>query len=117
MKSFMAIPNRIKFLQFGKYGSFSEQTYRNLFKNEKFDRFAFNSSIINEHLTRKRKAIAIDPSYIHKSGHKTPWIGYFWSGCASEYKRGLEIMGIGVICIRKTPCTVRNMRLKNITLN
>ena len=74
MKLFIAIPNRINFLQFGRYGSFSEQTYRNLFKNEKFDWFAFNSSIINERLTGKRKAIAIDPSYIPKSGHKTPWI-------------------------------------------
>ena len=75
MKLFMAIPNRINFLQFGRYGSFSEQTYRNLFKNETFDWFTFNSYIINEHLTGKRKAIAIDPSYIPKSGHKTPWIG------------------------------------------
>ena len=104
MKLFMAIPNRINFLQFGRYGSFSEQTYRNLFKNEKFDCFAFNSSIINEHLTGKRKAIAIDPSYIPKSGHKTPWTGYFWSGCAGEYKRGLEIMGIGVIDIDNHEC-------------
>ena len=47
---FMAIPNRIKILQYGRCESFSEQTYRNLFKNEKFDWFAFNSSIINEHL-------------------------------------------------------------------
>ena len=79
-------------------------TYRNLFKNEKFDWFAFINSIINEHLTGKKKAIAIDPSYIPKSGHKTPWIGYFWSGCAGEYKRGLEIMGIGVIDIENHEC-------------
>ena len=31
MKLFMAIPNRINFLQLGRYGSFSEQTYRNNF--------------------------------------------------------------------------------------
>ena len=61
MKLFMAIPDRINFFQLGRYGCFSEQTYRNLFE--------------------------------------TPWIGYFWSGCAGEYKRGLEIMGIGVIDI------------------
>ena len=44
------------------------------------------------------------PSYIPKSGKKTPWIGYFWSGCAGEYKRGLEIMGIGVIDIDNHEC-------------
>ena len=104
MKLFMAIPDRINFLQLGRYGCFSEQTYRNLFKNEKFDWFAFNTSIISKHLTGRRKAIAIDPSYIPKSGHKTPWIGYFWSGCAGEYKRGLEIMGIGVIDVDNHEC-------------
>ena len=70
MKLFMAIPDRINFLQLGRYGCFSEQTYRNLFENETFDWFAFNASIIGKHLTGKRKAIAIDPSYIPKSGHE-----------------------------------------------
>ncbi|MCI5706418.1 MAG: DUF4143 domain-containing protein, partial [Odoribacter sp.] len=92
------------FLQLGRYGCLSEQTYRNLFEHETFDWFAFNGSIINKHLTGKRKAIAIDPSYIPKSGKKTPWIGYFWSGCAGEYKRGLEIMGIGVSDIDTPDC-------------
>lgn len=104
LKLFMAIPNRINFLQLGRYERFSEQTYRNLFENETFDWFAFNDSIISENLSGQRKAIAIDPSYIPKSGHKTPWIGYFWSGCAGDYKRGLEIMGIGVIDIDNHEC-------------
>ena len=34
MKLFMAIPDRINFLQMGRYGKFSEQTYRNHFENE-----------------------------------------------------------------------------------
>ena len=42
MKLFMAIPHRINFLQLGRYGCFSEQTYRNLFEHETFDWFAFN---------------------------------------------------------------------------
>jgi hypothetical protein len=42
MKLFMVIPNRINILPLRRYGCFSEQTRRNLFKNEKFDGFAFN---------------------------------------------------------------------------
>lgn len=103
MLLFMAIFDRINFLQLGRYGRFAEQTYRNLFR-KKFDWFAFNSAIIKEHLTGQRKAIAIDPSYLPKSGKKTPWIGYFWSGCAGEYKRGLEIMGVGVIDVDNREC-------------
>ncbi len=33
---FTAIPDRIIFLQLGRYGCFSEQIYRNLFENETF---------------------------------------------------------------------------------
>ena len=88
IKLFMAIPDRINFLQMGRYGCFSEQTYRNNFENDDFDWFSFNEAIIREHLKGGRKAIAVDPSFIPKSGSKTPWIGYFWSGCAGEYKRG-----------------------------
>lgn len=104
MKLFMAVPDRINFLQLGRYGCFSEQTYHNLFENETFDWFAFNNSIISKHLTGERRAIAIYPSYVPKSGNKTPWIGYFWSGCAGDYKHGLEIMGIGVIDIDNHEC-------------
>ena len=104
MKLFMAIPGRINFLQMGRYGKFSEQTYRNHFVNESFDWFSFNERLLGKHLTGNRRAIAVDPSYIPKSGKKTPWIGYFWSGCASEYKRGLEIMGIGVIDVDNHEC-------------
>ena len=104
MKLFMAIPGRINFLQMGRYGKFSEQTYRNRFANESFDWFSFNEHLVKEHLPGTRKAIAVDPSYIPKSGKKTPWLGYFWSGCAGEYKRGLEIMGIGVIDVDNREC-------------
>lgn len=77
MKLFMAIPNRINFLQLGRYGCFSEQTYRNLFENETFNWFAFNGSIISKHLTGRRKAIAIDPSYIPKSDIRHPGLVTF----------------------------------------
>ena len=58
MKLFMAIPGRINFLQMGRYGKFSEQTYRNHFVNESFDWFSFNEHLVKEHLPGTRKAIA-----------------------------------------------------------
>jgi hypothetical protein len=42
-------------------------------------------------------AVAFDPSFSHKSGKKTPGIGYFWSGCAGRVLRGIEILGLSVI--------------------
>lgn len=49
-------------------------------------------------------AIAIAPSYISKSGKKTPHIGTFWSGCASSMKHGLEIMGLALVDVYANSC-------------
>ena len=97
LQLYMSIPDRINFLQFGRYGKYCEQTYRNNFEKADFDSFAFNTSLAGKILFGSRKAIAIDPSYIGKSGHKTPWIGYLWSGVAQSMKRGLEILGVGLV--------------------
>ncbi len=106
MPLYMTIHGRVNFLQMGRYGRFSEQTYRNNFENDKFDWMAFNSYIADKVLTGQRRAIAIDPSYIPKAGKKTPWIGYFWSGQAQAVKRGLEIMGIGLVDADNKDCIV-----------
>lgn len=77
LKLFMAIPDKINFLQMGRYGEFAEQTYRNTFTRDDFDWFAFNLFLANKVCTGKFRAIAVDPSFIPKAGNKTPWFGKF----------------------------------------
>ena len=48
LKLFMAIPDKINFLQMGRYGEFTEQTYRNTFTRDDFDWFAFNLFLANK---------------------------------------------------------------------
>ena len=70
-----------------------------------FDWIQFNLFLMRQRFGESvRKAIAIDVSYISKSGKKTPYIGKFWSGCASQVKRGVEILGIGIIDIDSRDC-------------
>ncbi len=68
-----------------RYGSHDEQTYRNNFvkkKSESIDWLKINVSLAKRYYGEEsRRAIAIDPSFISKSGKKTPHIGRFWSGC------------------------------------
>ena len=104
LKLFMAIPGKVNFLQMGRYGEFSEQTYRNYFANETFDWLSFNEHLVRKALTGNLLAIAVDPSFLPKSGKKTPWIGKFWSGVAGEMKRGQEIFGVGVIDVDNHDC-------------
>jgi hypothetical protein len=100
---YAVIPRRINFLQLGRYGKSCEQRFRRNFSKD-FDWLEFNLSLSERILTGDRKAIAIDPSYISKSGKDTPWIGYFWSGTAGQAKRGLEILGVGLIDIDNKDC-------------
>ena len=101
---YMVLPRKINFTQMGRYSDSSEQRFRQLFERE-FDRMQFNLFLMRQHFGEStRKAIAIDASYISKSGKKTPYIGKFWSGCASAMKRGLEILGIGIVDIDSRDC-------------
>ena len=101
---YMVLPRKINFTQMGRYSDSSEQRFRQLFER-KFDWMQFNLFLMRQRFGESsRKAIAIDASYISKSGKKTPYIGKFWSGCASAMKRGLEILGIGIIDIDCRDC-------------
>lgn len=94
---FLSIPGRINFLQLARYGKRKEQRYRQQFE-KRFDFLSFNKELTLSQGS-SRFAIAFDPSYISKSGKKTPGVGYFWSGVANKAKWGLEIGGIGAIDI------------------
>ena len=104
MKLFMAIPDRVNFLQMGRYGEFVEQTYRNAFVRDDFDWFSFNLHLACKLCTGGLKAIGVDPSFIPKSGNRTPWFGKFWSGAAGTARPGLEITGIGVLDVENHEC-------------
>lgn len=93
------IRGRHNFLNMARYSSKNESTYRENYGKE-FDFAGFNYELINSNLS-KNKAVAFDPSYISKSGRKTPGCGYFWSGCSGANKWGLEIGGFAAIDMDK----------------
>ncbi len=94
---FISIRGRINFLQLARYGKFQEQRYRQQFEKP-FDFLTFNKELTLSHGSG-RYAIAFDPSYLSKSGKKTPGVGWYWSGCANSTKWGLEIGGLAAIDI------------------
>jgi len=92
---FLSINAPVDFLQLSRYLQYGEQRYRQHFEVD-FGFFNFNATFI-QYYCGTRRAIAFDPSYIPKSGHKTEGMGWFWSGCANESKWGLEIGGLAVL--------------------
>jgi DDE family transposase len=92
---FLCIKGRINFLQLGRFGKYEEQRYRQQFEKP-FSFLDFNKELVLSN-GGKHFAIAFDPCFISKSGKKTPGINWYWSGCAGQSKRGLEIGGIAAI--------------------
>jgi len=97
MLLFLSIKGRFNFLQFGRYGKYTEQRYRQQFEKQ-FDFLKFNKELVLSHAS-SHLVIAFDPSYISKSGKKTPGVDKFWSGVAGQAKFGLEIGGIAAVDI------------------
>ncbi len=94
---FLSIKGKINFLQLGRFSQYGEQTFRNQFE-KKFDFFSFNDLLIKQ-LVPGPRIIALDPSFIPKSGKSTYGRGRFWSGVAKKTKWGLEICGFAVVDI------------------
>lgn len=91
----LTIYGKLNFLSMARHGESCESRFRQNFK-KKFDWCAFNMGMLLEE-SGHRIAIALDHSFLCKSGKKTPGLGRYWSGCAGEVKRGLEILGFAQV--------------------
>jgi len=100
------VMQKTNFTQLAAFGSHNEKTYRSHFEKGGLDTVAFNLELAKGYFEGSIgiKALAIDPSYISKSGKHTPGVGHFWSGCAGQAKWGLEMLGIGIIDTFRHDC-------------
>jgi hypothetical protein len=91
----LSIRGRYNFTHLARYGKFKESTYRKHFARY-FDWLDFNTRLVDQYLSRDR-IIALDPSYISKSGKHSAGVGYYWSGAAGQAKWGQEFCGLAAV--------------------
>lgn len=85
---------RSNFKQLSKWSTYNEGTLHNWFKKD-LALVSFNRELIDRHGSGAYIVI-FDPSYLPKSGKRTPGLGRYWSGQAGAVKRGLELGGFAV---------------------
>ena len=95
---FMGLRGKYNFINMARYGSYSEQTYRNQM-SKPFDWAGFNKNLIQQNCSDEL-ILAFDPSYLPKSGKKTAHVGRFWSGKDQAVKPGIEIGSIAVVDVQ-----------------
>jgi len=59
----------------------------------------FNAHVIHQHCTQEL-ILALDPTYLPKSGKKTANVGRYWSGKDQAVKAGIEVGAIAVVDVQ-----------------
>lgn len=95
MSLILTIYDRINFTSLARNCGSCESRFRQNFKKA-FDWCRFNMAFRLK-TECGLVAIALDHSFLRKSGKKTPGIGHYWSGCAGAVKRGLEILAFAMV--------------------
>lgn len=97
---FLSVRHRINFLQLARHtDQYCEHAMRLQF--EQFIDFAqINQAFIEQHGSG-HFLIALDASYLPKSGKHTPAVGKYWSGCAQKALPGLEVSLLSVIDVEQ----------------
>lgn len=93
-----SMQGRINFENLSRFSFYNESTFRRRFA-QFFDWLNFNHQLIESAEVGSKGPViaAIDCSFIIKSGKKTFGLDKFWSGCAGQAKKGLEISVLALI--------------------
>ncbi len=93
----MVICGKVNFTNLSRYSEINERTYRRQFTRS-YNFIKGNAEIIAKAIAATaRQIIAIDCSFVPKSGKATYGIEYFYNGSASRAEKGLEISVIAIV--------------------
>lgn len=108
----LRLPVRYTMLNLSRFSRYSEKSIRLHFE-QLFDFTGFNTHLITKSCGKELIA-AFDPTFIPKSGKKTPGLGKWWSGKDQGALKGLEISCLSIVDIQagtamsleavQTPC-------------
>lgn len=107
------LPGRVNFTHLAYYGGRAARTYaRGFGRPFPWARLAV-AALCAGHPRGRFCAVAVDASHLHKSGHETWGVGWFWSGMAKAVQWGLEVTLVAAVdpeeggafplCARQTP--------------
>jgi hypothetical protein len=96
-KGYRSAYGRANFTNLSRYSQLNEKTYRRQYQRS-FNFMRFNQQLIEQAIEPESEIIlAVDCSFIPKSGKKTYGIDYFYNGSASRAEKGLEVSAMAVV--------------------
>jgi DDE superfamily endonuclease len=95
----LMLPGHATFRNFSRYSAYHEKTFARQFAKP-FDFVALNkAAIVTVVPAEHEHALALDASFIAKSGKRTYGLARFWNSCHGRAERGLEISVLGWVDI------------------
>ena len=92
---------RATFVNLSRYSQINERTYRRQYQRS-FNFIQFNQKLIEQAIKSESEVIlAVDCSFIPKSGKRTYGIDYFYNGSASRAEKGLEVSAMAVVDVNQ----------------
>jgi hypothetical protein len=95
IETILALRGRLNFVNLERQGGLSARTHSRWHRRAHPFR-EMNREIIRS-LAKGVLLVAMDATFIRKSGKKTPGLGRFWNGTASRSERGLEVSLVSVV--------------------
>lgn len=95
-----AIPGRVNVRNFSRYGGWNERTLRRWFQKTlpwKELHWGLLQLLLGLGVLDHRFLLALDASFIPKSGHKTAGVGAFWNGASHRSETGLELSCLALL--------------------
>ena len=88
---------RASFTNLSRYSEICERTYRRQYQRS-FNFIKINGELIKQAMAPQcPKILAVDCSFIPKSGKQTYGLDYFYNGSAAKAEKGLEISAMAVV--------------------
>jgi hypothetical protein len=91
-----AVHSAINFLSLSRYSGTSERTFRRGFRRA-FDFLAFNLRCLEQTADFTPQAVALEASFIKKSGKRTFGLDKFWNGSHARAEKGLEVSLVALL--------------------
>jgi hypothetical protein len=96
-ETLFSMRGRVNFTNLSRYSCYNESTFRRRF-GQHFDWLSLNRVIIGFGSESPTAQIAaVDCSFIKKRGSATFGFDRYWSGCAGQAEKGLEISAVAMI--------------------
>lgn len=90
------VHSAINFLSLSRYSGTSERAFRRQFRRA-FDFLAFHLRIVEQASDFTPQAVALDASFIKKSGKRAFGLDKFWNGSHARAEKGLEVSLVALL--------------------